>query len=121
MRRGDSPAACNHLCCPADEAVLVSDYSEEPKYAAEVPQQTPGPAERSTDAAAAAAAPAGAEDGEGVPMGGGQPQVLVVGQDAGPAAVGGGKQQQKQGDAQHLDAMFAPPVAICVWWWLQVT
>lgn len=112
-RSADSPAACNHLRCAADEAVLVTDYTEEPKYAAEVPRQVPGPAERSTDAAAAAAvAPAGAEDGEGggVPMGSGQPQVVVVRQSAGPTAyVGGGKQQQKQGDAWHLDAIFAPP------------
>jgi hypothetical protein len=121
-RVADSPAAdctvtCMHtymqlsvLCCAADEAVLVTDYTQEPKYAAEVPQQLPGPAERSTDAAAA---PAGAEDGEGggVPLGSGQPQVLVVGQGAGAAAAGagGGKQQQKQGDARHLDAIFAPP------------
>lgn len=37
---------------PADNAVLVSDYIEEPKYAAEVPQQQPGPGElNNTDAA----------------------------------------------------------------------
>lgn len=35
VRVADSPAACNQLRCAADEAVLVTDCTEEPKYAAE--------------------------------------------------------------------------------------
>ena len=108
--------------------MLVSDYTEEPKYAAEVPQQQPGPAELDTDtanklhttaadlkmtppAAAAAAAPAGPDstsDGDGkggVPIGSGKGQVLSVGMGVGAAGVGGAGQKQQGGaDARHLDA-----------------
>lgn len=111
----------------------MTDYTEEPKYAAEVLEQQAGPAERSTDtarkvqtgtdgsasaqrasAAAAAAAPAGAEESvisSGVAMGSGKGVTLSVGQGVGPAAgVGGVGQHKSVGqDARHLDAIFAPP------------
>jgi hypothetical protein len=115
----DYAAAAPLVTAAADNAVLVQDYTEEPKYAAEVPHHQPGPAERSTDiarkfqtgadTAAAAAAPAGEDESGGVPAGSGQPEMLAVGQGVGPAAVG--MQQQKSGsqDARHLDAIFAPP------------
>jgi hypothetical protein len=104
----------------ADNALLVNDYTEEPKYAAEVPQQQPGPAEHSVDTTmrnsrtgagrtTTAAAPAGEDESAAVPAGSGQPQMLAVGPGIGPAAAG--MQQRKNGsqDARHLDAIFAPP------------
>lgn len=119
-------AAAPLVTAGAENAVLVTDYTAEPKYAAEVPQQRPGPAERSTDTAskiqagaaapaantaatAAAAAPAGDDDSGGVPPGSGQPQMLAVGQGVGPAAVGMQQQKSASQDARHLDAIFAPP------------
>jgi hypothetical protein len=100
----------------ADNAVLVTDYTEEPKYAAEVPRRQQGPAERDVAAAGAAAAPAGSEDSggmvgsRGVPVGSGVPQSLAVGSGAGPAAVMDGQQVTGASrDARHLDAIFAPP------------
>jgi hypothetical protein len=126
--------ACWLVLCPADNPVVVSDYTKEPKYAAEVPQQQPGPAELDTDTAnklhttaadpkltpgvpAAAAAPAGPDsssDGDGrggVPTGSGKGQVLSVDKGVGAAGVGGALQKQEGGgaDARHLDAIFAPP------------
>lgn len=92
-------ARCVHYCpvthphashTNTDNALVVTDYTEEPKYAAEVNE-----AEQVAEVEAAGGGGGGGvsnrNEGVGVPLGSGRPQVLS--------------------DARHLDAIFAPPSA----------
>jgi hypothetical protein len=107
VHRHDDPAS--HPACPAivrthndlcpctaraDNAVLVHDTCEEPKYAAEV----------GATADTAAPAPGGAADAAMAP---GQAAALSGGSSVGDGAA----HRRPSRDARHLDAMFAPPAA----------
>jgi len=95
--------------------VLVTDYTEEPKYAAEVSPELEAPAERDVNAALAVQGPTGlavspAAGVGGVPQGSGQPDRLAVGAGSGSAGAGEAEPSHVTGqDAAHLQAMFAPP------------